>query len=154
MPRIDWDQYFMNIAYDVARRSTCIRTGRQIGTVIVNDRHEIVATGYNGNPRGMKHCEDIGCVRERQAIPSGERAEVCTAVHSEQNALIQAGTRSRGGTIYTMFNPCNTCAKMIANAGILRVVYTVDYPEKMGLKTLQDCGVKVTRLRDFKRENV
>jgi len=152
MPRIDWDRYFMNIAYDVAQRSTCTRKGRQIGTVIVNDRHEIVATGYNGNPRGMKHCEQIGCVREMQGIPSGERAEVCTAVHSEQNALIQAGTLSRDGTMYTMFNPCNTCAKMIANAGILRVVYTVDYPEKMGLKTLQDCGVKVTRLRDFKRE--
>jgi dCMP deaminase len=149
MSRIDWDHYFMNIAHDVARRSTCIRRERQIGTVIVNERHEIVATGYNGNPRGMRHCEEIGCVRERQGIPSGERAEVCTAVHSEQNALIQAGTRSRGGTMYTLFNPCNTCAKMIANAGIVRVVYSVEYPEKMGLKTLGDCGVKVKRLRDI-----
>jgi dCMP deaminase len=149
MSRIGWDEYFMNIAYDVAKRSTCIRRDRQIGTVIVNDRHEIVATGYNGNPRGMRHCEQIGCVREKQGIPSGERAEICTAVHSEQNALIQAGTRSRGGTLYTMFNPCNTCAKMIANAGIVKVVYAVEYPEKMGLKTLCDCGVKVTRLRGF-----
>ncbi len=152
MPRIGWDIYFMNIACDIARRSTCIRKGRQIGTVIVNDRHEIVATGYNGNPRGMRHCEEMGCVREKLGIPSGERAEVCTAVHSEQNALIQAGTRSRGGTMYTLFNPCNTCAKMIANAGIVRVVYTVEYPEKMGLKTLSDCGVKVKRLRDIGRE--
>jgi dCMP deaminase len=139
----------MNIAFDVARRSTCIRKERQIGTVIVNERHEIVATGYNGNPRGMRHCEEIGCVRERQGIPSGERAEICTAVHSEQNALIQAGTRSRGGTMYTLFNPCNTCAKMIANAGILRVVYSVEYPEKMGLQTLRVCGVKVKRLREI-----
>jgi len=137
----------MNLARDIARRSTCIRKGRQIGTVIVNDRHEIVATGYNGNPRGMRHCEETGCVRERQRIPSGERAEVCTAVHSEQNALIQAGTRSRGGTMYTLFNPCNTCAKMIANAGIVRVVYTLEYPERMGLRILNDCGVKVKRLR-------
>jgi len=147
MPRIGWDRYFMNLARDIARRSTCIRKGRQIGTVIVNDRHEIVATGYNGNPRGMRHCEETGCVRERQRIPSGERAEVCTAVHSEQNALIQAGTRSRGGTMYTLFNPCNTCAKMIANAGIVRVVYTLEYPERMGLRILKDCGVKVKRLR-------
>ena len=147
MPRIGWDRYFMNLARDIARRSTCIRKGRQIGTVIVNDRHEIVATGYNGNPRGMRHCEETGCVRERQRIPSGERAEVCTAVHSEQNALIQAGTRSRGGTMYTLFNPCNTCAKMIANAGIVRVVYTLEYPERMGLRILNDCGVKVKRLR-------
>jgi dCMP deaminase len=151
MSRIDWDHYFMNLASDVARRSTCIRKGRQIGTVIVNDRHEIVATGYNGNPRGMKHCEEMGCIREKLGIPSGERAEVCTAVHSEQNALIQAGTRSRGGTMYTLYNPCNTCAKMIANAGIVRVVYTVEYPEKMGLRTLQDCGVKVKRIKDIGR---
>ncbi|MBM4248728.1 MAG: dCMP deaminase family protein [Euryarchaeota archaeon] len=147
MPRIDWDRYFMNIARDVALRSTCIRKGRQVGTVIVNDHHEIVATGYNGNPRGMEHCEKIGCVREKLGIPSGERAEICTAVHSEQNALIQAGTRSRGSTMYTLFNPCNTCAKMIANAGILRVVYSVDYPERMGLRTLRDCDVRVKRLR-------
>lgn len=151
MSRIDWDHYFMNIAYDIARRSTCIRKGRQIGTVIVNDRHEIVATGYNGNPRGMEHCEQIGCIREKQKIPSGERSEVCTAVHSEQNALIQAGTRSRGGTMYTMFNPCNSCAKMIANAGLVRVVYTVEYPEKMGLKVLKDCGVTVRKLERFER---
>jgi dCMP deaminase len=151
MSRIGWDEYFMNIAYDIARRSTCIRKGRQIGTVIVNDRHEIVASGYNGNPRGMEHCEQTGCVREKLGIPSGEKAEVCTAVHSEQNAMIQAGTRARGGTLYTMFNPCNTCAKMIANAGIVRVVYTTEYPEKMGLKVLKECGVEVIKLEPFHR---
>ncbi|MGQ9582104.1 MAG: deoxycytidylate deaminase [Thermoplasmatota archaeon] len=151
MPRIPWDEYFMNIALDVAERSTCIRRGRKIGTVIVNEWHEIVATGYNGNPRGMEHCEELGCVREKLGIRSGEKAEVCTAVHSEQNALIQAGTRSRGSTLYTIFNPCNTCAKMIANAGIARVVYLRDYPERMGLKTLNLCGVRVTRLKGFKR---
>ncbi|MEM2869431.1 MAG: dCMP deaminase family protein [Thermoplasmata archaeon] len=151
MSRIPWDEYFMNIACDVAARSTCIRKGRKIGTVIVNEWHEIVATGYNGNPRGMEHCEEIGCVRERLGIPSGEKAEVCTAVHSEQNALLQAGTRSRGSTLYTIFNPCNTCAKMIANAGIVRVVYIIDYPERMGLEILRKCGVRVTKLRGFKR---
>ncbi len=151
MPRVPWDEYFMSIALDVAERSTCIRRGRKIGTVIVNEWHEIVATGYNGNPRGMEHCEVIGCVREKLGIKSGENAEVCTAVHSEQNALIQAGTRSRGSTLYTIFNPCNTCAKMISNAGIARVVYLRDYPERMGLEILRRCGVQVTKLRGFKR---
>lgn len=151
MPRIPWDEYFMNIALDVSERSTCVHRGRKIGTVIVNEWHEIVATGYNGNPRGMEHCEELGCVREKLGIRSGEKAEVCTGVHSEQNALIQAGTRSRGSTLYTIFNPCNTCAKMIANAGIARVVYLRDYPERMGLEILKRCGVRVTRLEGFKR---
>jgi dCMP deaminase len=152
MARIGWDEYFMNIAFDVSRRSTCTRKERQIGTVIANEFHEIVASGYNGNPRGMEHCEKIGCVREKENIPSGEKSEICTAVHSEQNALLQAGTRSRGATLYTMFNPCNTCAKMIANAGIVRVVYCREYPERMGLEILRQCGVKLHRLSGFVKE--
>jgi dCMP deaminase len=142
--RISWDEYFMNIAEDVAKRSTCIR--RQIGAVIVNTKKEIVATGYNGNPRGQKHCSEIGCIRDIENIPSGERSEVCTAVHAEQNALIQAGTRSRDGTMYCIILPCNTCAKMIANAGIKRVVYKDAYPEKMGLQLLEELGIEVVRI--------
>lgn len=142
--RISWDDYFMNIAEDVALRSTCIR--RQIGAVIVdNETKEIVASGYNGNPRGMAHCDDIGCIRDIQELPSGERSEVCTAVHAEQNALIQAGTRSRGSTLYCLIMPCNTCAKMIVNAGIKRVVYRDEYPEAMGKNLLKELGVTVVR---------
>lgn len=144
--RISWDEYFMNIAEDVALRSTCIR--RQIGTVIVDSgTKEIVATGYNGNPRGQEHCTEIGCIRDIQNIPSGDRSEVCTAVHAEQNALMQAGTRSRGATMYCLIMPCNTCAKMIVNAGIKRVVYRDEYPEMMGKKLMKSLGVKVVRFR-------
>jgi dCMP deaminase len=144
MDRVDWDSYFMRIAVDVSSRSTCFR--RAIGSVVVNTQHEIVATGYNGNPRGMEHCSKIGCIREKEGIPSGERSEVCTAVHAEQNALIQAGNGSRGSTIYTTVMPCNTCAKMIVNAGIVRVAYLDDYPETMGVDLLRELGVDVDRV--------
>ncbi len=143
MERVDWDTYFIRIAVDISKRSTCHR--RAIGSVIVNDDHEIVSTGYNGNPRGQKHCSEIGCIREELNIPSGEKSEVCTAVHAEQNALLQAGKGSRGSTLYTTVMPCNTCAKMIVNAGISRVVYTDTYPETMGLDLLVELGVEVAR---------
>jgi dCMP deaminase len=144
MERVDWDTYFMQIAWDISRRSTCFR--RAIGSVIVNAEREIVSTGYNGNPRGQKHCSETGCIREEQNIPSGERSEVCTAVHAEQNALIQAGRGSRGSTLYSTVMPCNTCAKMIVNAGIRRVVYTDEYPERMGISLLSELGVEVVRM--------
>jgi len=145
MERISWDEYFMNIAEDVAKRSTCLR--RQIGTVIVNEHKEIVATGYNGNPRGMKHCDEIGCIRDKENIPSGVKAEMCTAVHAEQNALIQAGKEARGATMYTLVQPCTTCAKMIVNSGIKRVVYRDSYPDTMGLELMKSLGVEVVRFR-------
>ena len=143
MERVDWDTYFIRIAVDISKRSTCHR--RAIGSVIVNDDHEIVSTGYNGNPRGQKHCSEIGCIREELNIPSGEKSEVCTAVHAEQNALLQAGKGSRGSILYTTVMSCNTCAKMIVNAGIRRVVYTDTYPETMGLDLLVELGVEVAR---------
>jgi dCMP deaminase len=143
--RISWDEYFMNIAEDVALRSTCLR--RQIGAVIVDSAtKEILASGYNGNPRGQEHCTVMGCIRDIQNIPSGERSEVCTAVHAEQNALMQAGTRSRGATMYCLIMPCNTCAKMIVNAGIKRVVFRDGYPEEMGKRLLEELGVEVLRV--------
>jgi len=143
MQRVDWDTYFMRIASDISTRSTCHR--RAIGAVIVNDSREIVSTGYNGNPRGQRHCSEIGCIREKLGIPSGEKSEVCTAVHAEQNALIQAGRGSRGSTMYVTVMPCNTCAKMIVNAGIKRVVYRDEYPEQMGISLLRELGVEVVR---------
>jgi dCMP deaminase len=142
MGRISWDRYFMKIAEDVAERSTCLR--HKIGAVIVSPEHHIiVATGYNGNPRGMNHCEDIGCVRDKEDLPSGVKSEVCTAVHAEQNALMHAGMGSWGGTMYCNIQPCNTCAKMIANGGIKRVVYNQAYPDKRGLNLLVELGIEV-----------
>ena len=144
MERVDWDTYFIRISEDISKRSTCHR--RAIGSVIVNDDHEIVSTGYNGNPRGQKHCSEIGCIRDELNIPSGEKSEVCTAVHAEQNALLQAGKGSRGSTLYTTVMPCNTCAKMIINAGIKRVVYLDGYPEKMGLDLLKQAKIPVEKM--------
>jgi len=141
--RIPRDEYYLRIAYDVAARATCLR--RWIGAVIVVD-DVIVSTGYNGNPRGMPHCDEIGCIRDELDIASGERMEICTGVHAEMNALIFAGPASRGGTLYSTIVPCNTCAKMIVNAGIKRVVYSEGYPDTMGFEILKHSGVKVDRL--------
>lgn len=143
MKRISRDEYYMNIAIDVSKRGTCTR--RQIGSVVVNG-DEIKSTGYNGNPRGLPHCDEIGCIRDDQNIPSGERSEVCTGVHAEQNALLQAGKGSNGATLYTTIVPCNTCAKMIINAGIQRVVFLDDYPERMGLELLNEAKVPVEKM--------
>lgn len=143
MPRISRDEYYMNLAVDVAQRSTCLR--RQIGVVVVNG-DVIISTGYNGNPRGMPHCEDIGCIRDELSIPSGERTEVCTGVHAEMNALIFAGKDSQGGTLYTTIVPCSNCAKMIINAGIRRVVYCEGYPDVIGIEMLSGAGIPVDRI--------
>lgn len=143
--RISKDEYFLNIALEVAKRSTCTR--RQIGAIIVSDSGEIRSTGYNGNPRGLPHCEDVGCIRDQLKIPSGTRMETCTAVHAEQNALIQAGTNARGGTIYSTIVPCPICARMIINAQIKRVVYSGDYSDTQGLDILKQAGVAVHKLK-------
>lgn len=145
--RVPRDEYYLRIAYDVAARSTCLR--RQIGAVIVTG-DVIVSTGYNGNPRGMPHCDLIGCIRDELNIPSGERMEICTGVHAEMNALVFAGPAARGGVLYCTIVPCNTCAKMIVNAGLKRVVYSEGYPDVMGFETLKQCGVQVDRIASTK----
>ena len=121
--RPDWDNYFIEIAKVVSSRATCLR--RKYGAVIVKDR-VIISTGYNGSPRGMENCIDIGtCAREELKIPSGERYELCEAVHAEQNAICQAAKRGisiKGATIYTRMTPCRTCAMLLINCGIQRVV--------------------------------
>lgn len=140
--RISKDEYFMNIAIEVSRRSTCTR--RQIGAIIVSEHGEIKSTGYNGNPRGLPHCEEMGCIRDKLNIPSGTRLETCTAVHAEQNALIQAGTNARGSTMYSTIVPCPICARMIMNAQIARVVYMGDYSDLSGIDLLTQGGIQVT----------
>jgi len=134
----------MNIAIEVSRRSTCTR--RQIGAIIVSDVGEIKSTGYNGNPRGLPHCGEMGCIRDKLGIPSGTRLETCTAVHAEQNALMQAGTNARGSTLYSTIVPCPICARMILNAQVQRVVFIDDYSDNAGFALLGQAGVAVTRL--------
>lgn len=144
--RPSWDKYFSKIAMDVAARSTCIKDGRQFGAVIVNEKKEIVATGFNGVVRGAPHCSEVGCIKDDLGIDSGMGHGVCPAVHAEMNALIQAGKMSNGATLYVNAFPCKICARMIVNAGITRVVMNGDYTDKDGLGILEECGIEVVRM--------
>jgi len=147
MERPSWDEYFMEMAILTAKRSTCMR--RNVGAVIVQDKH-IIATGYNGAPKGIPHCEEIGgCLREKMNIPSGERHELCRALHAEQNAIIQAATLAQsieGASIYITNQPCVICAKMIINAGIKRIVVKEGYPDKLAVDLLAEAGLKIVML--------
>lgn len=141
--RPEWDDYFLEIADLVATRSTCIR--RHVGAILVKDRR-IIATGYNGAPRGLKHCYETGCLREEQAIPSGHRYELCRGVHAEQNAIINAayyGVSTEGTEIYCTNQPCIICARMIINAGIIRVIHRGNFRDDIALKLLQEAGIKI-----------
>lgn len=140
--RPSWDEYFMQIAREVGTRSTCLR--RHVSAVIVRDKR-ILSTGYNGAPRGVAHCEETGCLRERLGIPSGQRQEICRGLHAEQNAIIQAafhGVSVDGATIYVTHQPCITCAKMIINSGILRVVCADSYPDPLSAGMLEEAAVQ------------
>ncbi|HAH86315.1 MAG TPA: cytidine deaminase [Armatimonadetes bacterium] len=144
--RPDWDHYFMQIAEVVAKRSTCMR--RHIGAVIVKDRR-ILTTGYNGAPSGLAHCLETGCLRDKQGIPSGTRHELCRALHSEMNAIIQAaqyGVSTRDSTLYCTHQPCSVCTRMIINAGITRVVYTGDYPDPFAMELFRESQIELIRL--------
>jgi dCMP deaminase len=150
MERPSWDEYFMQMAELAATRSTCLR--RHVGAVIVQDRH-VVATGYNGVPRGIIHCgERGGCLREKLNVPSGERHELCMGLHAEQNAIIQAATLGQsveGATIYVTHQPCVICAKMIINAGVRRIVVKEGYPDQLAVDILAEAGLKIVSLGDF-----
>ena len=145
--RVSWDEYFMEIAEIVKTRSTCMR--RQIGAVIVKD-NRIITTGYNGAPSGCRHCTEIGsCYRQEHNIPSGERHELCRALHAEQNAIIQAAriaNTTDGATIYVTNQPCVICAKMCINAGIKRIVYKDSYPDALSLEMLGEAGIELVKL--------
>lgn len=144
--RPSWDEYFLEIIELIKKRSTCIR--RQVGAIIVKDKR-ILATGYNGAPTGCRHCLDIGCLRDELKIPSGERHELCRAVHAEQNAIAQAaqhGTSVAGATLYVTHQPCSMCAKMIINAGIIRIIYKGDYPDGLSLELLDEAGIELIKI--------
>jgi dCMP deaminase len=144
--RPDWDSYFLDIIEVVSRRSTCRR--RSVGAGLVRDRR-ILATGYNGAPSKLKHCLDIGCLREKLNVPSGERHELCRGLHAEQNVIIQAalhGVITKGATLYCTNHPCVICAKMIINAGIVRIVIRDDYSDLLAAKMLKEAGISVIQL--------
>lgn len=141
--RPSWDEYFLDIARLVAKRSTCLR--RKVGAVIVKDKR-ILTTGYNGAPSGLVHCDEIGCLREELHIPSGQRHELCRALHAEMNAVLQAaqyGISVKDGVIYCTNQPCVICAKMLINAGIKRIVVLSQYPDEYAKKFLKEAKIKL-----------
>jgi dCMP deaminase len=136
----------MEMARLASRRSTCLR--RPVGAVLVRDRR-MLATGYNGVPSGMTHCEVAGCLRARMNVPSGERHELCRGLHAEQNAIIQAafhGVSIRDADLYCTNLPCSICAKMLINAGIRRVVYLDGYRDELAMEMLAEVGMKLMKL--------
>ena len=147
MPKsIRWDKRFMELTETVAGWSSCFQENRKIGAVVVREKR-ILTTGYNGAPAGVKTCVERGeCLRKKLGIPSGTRHEMCYAVHAEQNAIIQAaklGVNIDGSTLYCTHQPCILCAKMIVNAGIVRVVYHSGYPDDFALDIFKEAGVQV-----------
>jgi dCMP deaminase len=140
------DQYFMEIATVVAKRSTCLRN--QVGALFVKNKR-ILSTGYNGAPSGLEHCDVVGCARE--GVASGTRHELCRAVHAEQNAIIQAalhGISIEGATLYCTHQPCILCAKMMINVRVKKVVYQQSYPDRAALDFLQQAGIEVVRVKE------
>ncbi|RKY36649.1 MAG: cytidine deaminase [Candidatus Omnitrophota bacterium] len=141
--RPGWNEYFLSIVKLVAQRSTCLR--RKVGALIVKDKR-ILCTGYNGAPSGLAHCADVGCLREKLNIPSGQRHELCRGLHAEMNAFLQAaryGISLVGGIIYCTNYPCIICAKMIINAGIKEVIILADYPDQYAKDILAEAGIEV-----------
>ena len=117
--RPSWDEYFLKLAFEVSKRSTCLR--RAVGAIIVKDRR-ILATGYNGVPSGLRHCEETGCLREQLGVPSGQRHEICRGLHAEQNSV---------------------CAKMLINAGIKEIVFATAYPDKLSEELLGETDILI-----------
>lgn len=136
--RPSWDEYFMNIAHAVASRSTCSR--RSVGALVVRDKR-ILATGYNGAPAGLRHCDHTDGADMRDG-------HCARSTHAEQNAIVQAarhGTTIDGATVYCTAQPCLTCAKLLVNAGVKRVVYEGDYPDELAVAILHEAAIALDR---------
>ena len=151
--RPSWDEYFMAIAKLVSTRSTCLR--RHVGAVLVKDKH-IIATGYNGAPRGLKHASEVGCLREKLNVPSGERHELCRGLHAEQNAIIQAavyGVSTIDAVLYCTHCPCSLCTKMIINARIKKVIYEEGYPDWLAKELANEAKLPIVMFKPKSEEH-
>jgi dCMP deaminase len=136
----------MSIARMVAMRSTCLR--RSVGAVLVKDKR-ILSTGYNGAPSGLRHCEEVGCLRQDSSVRSGTRHELCRGLHAEQNAIIQAayhGFSIRGADLYCTNKPCVICSKMLINAGISKIFYAEGYDDPLSDQLFEEAGILLERL--------
>jgi dCMP deaminase len=149
--RPSWGTYFMNITNLVAERSTCIR--RAVGAVLVKEKR-ILSTGYNGAPTGLKHCLEVGCLREQLGVESGQMHELCRGIHAEQNAIIQAayhGVSVNGAVIYCTNQPCSICARMIINAGIQKIYYQSGYADSLAKELLGEAGIELKQINSDNR---
>jgi len=145
--RPTWDEYFLEVACLVSKRSTCLR--RHVGAVLVKDK-QILATGYNGAPSGVTHCLEAGCIREKLKVPSGQRHELCRGLHAEQNVILQAalpGISTKDSRIYITNQPCMICAKMLINAGVKEIIISDGYPDEMAEKFLKEAKIKVRKMK-------
>jgi dCMP deaminase len=143
--RPSYDKYFMEMAHVVSKRSTCLR--RKVGAILVKDKH-ILSTGYNGAPKGIKHCSEVGCIREDMHIPSGQRHELCRGLHAEQNAIIQAavfGISIKNSILYCTNTPCIVCVKMLINAGVEEIIFSGDYPDDLAKKMIDESRIKIRK---------
>lgn len=144
-----WDDYFMQLAHVIKQRGNCMRPPK-VGAVMVRDKR-IIATGYTGTPHGIKNCDEGGCQRcaDRHdgKIASGESKESCVCIHAELNTIIQAalhGMSTRSATLYTTYAPCTTCAKMLINARIERVVYDAQHEKDQGgIELLKQARIEI-----------
>jgi dCMP deaminase len=144
--RPSWDKYFMNITELVAERSTCLR--RKVGAILVKEKR-VISTGYNGAPTKTSHCLDVGCLREQQGIPSGERHELCRGLHAEQNAIIQAalhGFSVRGATLYCTNMPCSICSKMLINIEIEKAFHKEGYPDSLASMMMEEAQIPLIKI--------
>ena len=149
--RPSWETYFMNITNLVAERSTCLR--RAVGAVVVKDKR-ILSTGYNGAPTGLKHCLEVGCLRQKLGIESGKMHELCRGIHAEQNAIIQAayhGVSVKGANIFCTNQPCSICARMIINAGIEKIYYQSGYADPLAIELLEEAKIELKQINSDKR---
>lgn len=143
-----WDAYFMAFANLAKTRASCIR--RQVGAVIVKNRM-VLTTGYNGAPRGLPHAAEVGCLRDKLGVPSGQRHELCRGLHAEQNAIIQAarhGISIEGAEMYCTTHPCVICIKMIINAGLTRVFYLEGYADEISKQIIAESGFPVISIAE------
>ena len=144
--RPTWDEYFMNLALQTAKRSTCPRAF--VGAVLVKDKR-IISTGYNGSPAGLPHCTEVGC--QMRNLNSGKnQVEHCVrTVHAEQNAIIQAaihGISTKGSILYVTHQPCHLCAKMLVNAGVEKIIYNATYKNEDAESVLKDAKIPMNQL--------
>jgi len=144
--RPSWETYFMNITNLVAKRSTCLR--RAVGAIIVKDKR-ILSTGYNGAPTGLRHCLEVGCLREQLGVESGKMHELCRGIHAEQNAIIQAayhGVSVKDASLFCTNQPCSICARMIINAGIRKIFFQSSYADALAEELLDEAGIELKKI--------